>query len=257
MRDYYESEMADMSANNSFGERKLFLGGLSWDTNEKDLRDYFGKYGQVIDVSIKYDPVSGNPRGFGFITFSAEESIDEVLKSGPHVIHSKTIDPKKAKSRPTCKKIFVGGVDTNLSKEDIKKYFMRFGNVEGIELPFDRQRNRRREFCFIIFDTEDAAEAALREPKQVIGSKECDIKKAQPQQKRMQQNMNGFITASGGGGRNGGGSRGGGGRRTTSDHYPSRQWSYNGAAAQNYYQGYYGNQYPTPSQWSYNEDLNV
>jgi RNA recognition motif-containing protein len=48
------------------------------------------------------------------------------------VIHSKTIDPKRAKSRPTFKKIFVGGVDTNLSKEDIKKYFTRFGTVNNI-----------------------------------------------------------------------------------------------------------------------------
>jgi squid len=130
--------------------------------------------------------------------------------------------------------------------------------VEGIELPFDRQRNRRREFCFIIFDTEDAAEAALREPKQLIGSKECDIRKAQPQQKRMQthqnmQNLNGYAVASGGGG---GGRRGG--RRNPNDHYPSRQWNYNGASAQSYYhQQYYGNQYATPNQWSYNDDLNV
>jgi squid-like protein len=131
-----------------------------------------------------------------------------------------------------------------LSEDDIKKYFMRFGSVEGIELPFDRQRNRRREFCFIIFDTEDAAEAAVKEAKQTIGSKECDIKKAQPQpvaqqQKRMQQqNADGYDSSSSGGNRRGG-------RRNQNDNYQSQgQWNYNGAAAQNYYQGYYGNQYP-------------
>ena len=44
-----------------------------------DLREYFKKFGNVTDVSIKYDAVSGNPRGFGFITFASEESIEEVL----------------------------------------------------------------------------------------------------------------------------------------------------------------------------------
>jgi len=57
---------------------KLFIGGLSWETSEEDLRTHFGQYGNVEQVSIKYDAVTGNPRGFGFITFSEESSIDTV-----------------------------------------------------------------------------------------------------------------------------------------------------------------------------------
>ncbi|RWS31378.1 RNA-binding protein squid-like protein [Leptotrombidium deliense] len=171
---------------------KLFLGGLSWDTTEDDIRSYFNTYGTVLDVSIKYDAVTGNPRGFGFITFGEDDAIDKVLTAGQHTLKNKVIDPKRAKSRPICKKIFVGGVDANVSEDEIKKYFSKYGKVEGIELPFDRQRGRRREFCFIIFDTEESADAACKEPKQTIGGRECDIKKAQPQpvaqqQKRMQQ----------------------------------------------------------------------
>ncbi len=84
-------------------------------------------------------------------------------------------------------------------------------------MPFDRQRNRRREFCFIIFDTEEAAEAAVKEAKQTIGNKECDIKKAQPQpvaqqQKRMQQQTVGYDGYEGGSG-SGSGSSSGGNRR--------------------------------------------
>lgn len=89
------------------------------------------------------------------------------------------IDPKRAKSRPICKKIFVGGVDSNTSEEEIRRYFSRYGKIEGIELPYDRQREKRREFCFIIFDTEESADIACKEPKQTIGGRECDVKKAQ------------------------------------------------------------------------------
>ncbi|CAG2117331.1 unnamed protein product, partial [Medioppia subpectinata] len=246
-----------VSANktNDDEDRKLFIGGLSWDTQESDLKDYFGTYGSVVDVSIKYDAVSGNPRGFGFITFANEDAIDKVFKAGSHTIKNKTIDPKRAKSRPICKKIFVGGIDSNMTEEDIKKYFLKYGTVEGIELPFDRQRNRRREFCFIIFDTEEAAELAVKEAKQTIGSKECDIKKAQPQpvaqqQKRMQQQTHGYEggndSGTGGYRRGGGGGSGGGGRRNQSDQYQNQSnWNgYNSAVAPNYYGNYYGNQYP-------------
>lgn len=45
----------------------------------EDLWEYFSPYGQVVDVSIKYDAVSGNSRGFGFITFSSEDAIENVI----------------------------------------------------------------------------------------------------------------------------------------------------------------------------------
>jgi len=190
-------------------ERKLFLGGLSWDTEEQDILTYFSQFGEVAEVSIKYDKATGNPRGFGFITFTNGAPIGAVLSGGPHLIRNKVIDPKRPKTRPanpTLKKIFVGGIDAEMPEEEIRDYFSRFGQVEGVELPFDRQRGRRREFCFIIFESEDAAQAAVREPQQLIGNKECDIKKAQPQ--RFQQNATGGT----GGGGGGGGSFGGRGR---------------------------------------------
>lgn len=104
-----------------------------------------------------------------------------------HIIKGKVVDPKRAKSRPICKKIFVGGIDASLTEEQIREYFSRYGKVDGIELPKDRLNQRRREFCFVIFETEDVAEAAARQPRQVIGNKECDIKRAQPQPMAAQQ----------------------------------------------------------------------
>lgn len=185
--------------------RKLFLGGLSWDTTEDDLTDYFGQFGSVSNVSIKYNSATGNPRGFGFITFSSDGAIDAVLSSGPHSVRNKVIDPRKAKSKVNAnlKKIFVGGVDSNLTEEEIKQYFSRFGRVDGIELPFDKIRNRRREFCFIIFDSKEAADSACGESKQLIGGRECDIKRAQPQSTNGTGTSNGHQGSRGP--RNGGG----------------------------------------------------
>jgi len=178
-------------------DRKLFLGGLSWDTTEEDLQDYFGQFGNVSSVSIKYNAATGNPRGFGFITFDNDESINAVLNSGPHSVKNKIIDPRKAKSKVNAnlKKIFVGGVDSGLSEDELREYFSRFGRVDGIELPFDKVRNRRREFCFIIFDTKEAADAACGESKQFLGGRECDVKRAQPQNNQRSQlssNGNGY-----------------------------------------------------------------
>ena len=47
---------------------KLFIGGLSWDTNDQGLRDAFASFGTVSDAKVITDRETGRSRGFGFVT---------------------------------------------------------------------------------------------------------------------------------------------------------------------------------------------
>ncbi|KAG2297177.1 hypothetical protein Bca52824_043846 [Brassica carinata] len=55
---------------------KLFIGGISWDTDEEKLREYFSNYGDVVEAVIMRDRATGRARGFGFIVF-ADPSVAE------------------------------------------------------------------------------------------------------------------------------------------------------------------------------------
>lgn len=93
----------------------------------EELRDHFGKFGEIESINVKTDPQTGRSRGFAFIVFTNTEAIDQVSAAEEHIINSKKVDPKKAKARHG--KIFVGGLTTEISDEEIKTYFSQFGNV--------------------------------------------------------------------------------------------------------------------------------
>lgn len=50
---------------------KLFVGGLSWDTNDASLAAAFSRLGTVTEAKVISDRDTGRSRGFGFVTFEA------------------------------------------------------------------------------------------------------------------------------------------------------------------------------------------
>ncbi|GLJ47691.1 hypothetical protein SUGI_1007170 [Cryptomeria japonica] len=64
---------------------KLFIGGISWETIEETLREYFKHYGEVADAVIMHDPNMGSTRGFSFVAFVDLNVVDTVLKD-KHII---------------------------------------------------------------------------------------------------------------------------------------------------------------------------
>ncbi|XP_043474265.1 RNA-binding protein squid-like isoform X4 [Leptopilina heterotoma] len=188
-------------------DRKLFVGALSWETTDKELREYFSKFGDIESINVKTDPNTGRSRGFAFIVFTKAESLDKIMSAGDHVINSKKVDPKKAKARHG--KIFVGGLSTELSDDDIKSFFGQFGNIVEVEMPFDKTKNQRKGFCFITFDSEQVINQLLKTPKQNINGKEVDVKKATPKPDGIGMMRGGMVRGGRGGPRGARGGRGG------------------------------------------------
>jgi RNA recognition motif-containing protein len=69
--------------------KKLFVGGLSWNTTDETLREAFARFGEVIEAKVVSDRETGRSRGFGFVSYqdpahgvAAQQSMDGASLDG-------------------------------------------------------------------------------------------------------------------------------------------------------------------------------
>ena len=67
---------------------KLYVGGLSYDTNESTLEELFAKHGNVASVNIIKDRGSGMSKGFGFVEMDEAADAQKAIKD----INGKQLD---------------------------------------------------------------------------------------------------------------------------------------------------------------------
>ncbi|EYU32708.1 hypothetical protein ABFS82_14G038200 [Erythranthe guttata] len=60
---------------------KLFIGGLSFGTDDQSLKDAFSSFGEVDYARVITDRESGRSRGFGFVHFSSEEAANSAMSA--------------------------------------------------------------------------------------------------------------------------------------------------------------------------------
>jgi len=59
---------------------KLFVGNLSFNLTEQDLREAFAPFGTVTDVAVMLDRATNRPRGFAFVSMSSKEEADKAIQ---------------------------------------------------------------------------------------------------------------------------------------------------------------------------------
>ncbi|XP_047336597.1 heterogeneous nuclear ribonucleoprotein 1-like isoform X2 [Impatiens glandulifera] len=187
---------AQFSENMELDMGKLFVGGISCDTDKNRLKEYFSSYGEVIESMIMRDRVTGRARGFGFIVF-ADPAVAERVIMEKHIIDGRTVEAKKAVPRDDhqqlfirtnngtigrTRKIFVGGLASSVTERDFKKYFDQFGIIIDVVVMYDHNTQRPRGFGFITFDSEEAVERALQRKFHELNGKMVEVKQAIPKE---------------------------------------------------------------------------
>ena len=59
---------------------KLFVGSLSWNTDDHALQAAFSPFGEITDAKVISDRDSGRSRGFGFVTYADSSSAQKAIQ---------------------------------------------------------------------------------------------------------------------------------------------------------------------------------
>ncbi|XP_063962671.1 heterogeneous nuclear ribonucleoprotein A0-like isoform X2 [Lytechinus pictus] len=219
---------------------KIFVGGVERSTQPDTFRQYFEKYGKLSDFILMMDKERGVNKGFGFVTFADPGCVEAVVSTKNHRLDGKELDCKRCKARGTetrqgpgdqqrKKKIFVGGISQQATKEDLFAVFSNFGTVEDVHIMIDNETLKHRGFGFVTFESEEDVDKLVQMQHVELKGKSMEIKKAQPRnnpgQGRNFGGQGGGFQQRGGGG--GGNWNQGGGYGGGSNNYGggSNQWN--------------------------------
>ncbi|KAJ1604890.1 RRM domain-containing protein [Cryptosporidium canis] len=97
----YCDKLEDLSGESSqgtmFRTEKIFVGNLPTTCSQDILRKYFEQFGQISDCVMMCDKKSGIGRGFGFVTFTNTNVVDEIIRAyDEHYIDGQWVEVKRA-----------------------------------------------------------------------------------------------------------------------------------------------------------------
>lgn len=149
---------------------RLFIGGLSRDAEEDEVREMFKKHGKVTDFALMRDD-SGSLRGFGFITFKSKEMADAAIDAlnGQRIkgrrIGVRDADaprdekPKRA-PRPQGARLYVGNLPFKATEDDLSALFKDHCDTVHVQWATDRS-GRKKAFAFVTIQPESRGEEVV------------------------------------------------------------------------------------------------
>ncbi|HEY8899601.1 MAG TPA: RNA-binding protein [Chthoniobacterales bacterium] len=101
-----------MQKNTTTMGSKLYVGNLSFNTTESDLKSLFASAGSVSEAALVSDRETGNSRGFAFVTMSSDAEAQAAISqfSGKEVDgRSLTVNEARPREEGGPRKSFGGG----------------------------------------------------------------------------------------------------------------------------------------------------
>ena len=188
--------------------RKVFVGGLDYETTDNSLKDYFEQFGELTDWVVMKFPDTKRSRGFGFVTFKDPENLEDCFNSEPHSVDGTTVEIKRATPREDgggrggrsgagggrgrdddeeldpeaqlMRKLFIGGLNYSTTDSEMREYFEQFGQLEDCVVMKFSDSGRSRGFGFVTFATSSQLDDCQAQRPHSLGNRTLETKRATP-----------------------------------------------------------------------------
>lgn len=167
--------------------KELFIKNLSYSTNQKGLKEYFSKFGEVEDVKIVLDKKTNKSKGVGFCRFKEPKSAAAAIKQKNKLnldgrqltisySNEKHDNKKENSSIPVQQRnnknnnsnknnskfsIFVANLNFNSTEEGIKNFFKGCGKILDVRIA-KNQNGKVKGFAHVDFDSKKSVELAMK-----------------------------------------------------------------------------------------------
>lgn len=172
----------------------LIVLGLPYSANEDDVKEHFGKYGELDLCEIKYDS-DKKSRGFGFVRYKTVDAVRQALEAS-HVLHNRTVEirfPKEdAKQDSVPTKLFIGRLPRGTTVEELRDHFLEYGSIKDVYIPAPF-----RGFGFVTFDSPSVADEVMNATHVIKGTY---VNVSQPSTKKQKSEEKGPVHGNMGGG---------------------------------------------------------
>lgn len=161
--------------NGDEASKEIFVGNLSFQTDEDAVRNRFKKYGTI--VNLKVPSFQGRPKGIAFIEFSkaaeAKKAIDaengndfdgrnlKVNLSGDKPAGRDFGGASNGGSSGESSTLFVGNLGFRTTPDSLRQFFSEAGSVKDVRIAMNEE-NRPKGFAHVEFDSPADAQAALK-----------------------------------------------------------------------------------------------
>ena len=152
----------------------VFVGNMSYDATETHLHEAFGKYGDILSISIPRDG-RGSARGYAFVNFAEQSSVDSAVEGANQSFwHGRRIlvqpraqaeNPKPSRfasrepTEPTAF-LYIGNIPYETSDADLNALFNELQGVKDVRVAIDRNTGWPRGFAHADFESVEAATVA-------------------------------------------------------------------------------------------------
>eukprot|EP01080_Neovahlkampfia_damariscottae_P011495 gene11495-4659_t len=159
-------------------EFKIFIGNLSPNCSDQQLKESFSECGEVINVVRPVYKDTGRLKNFAFIFFTNEESMKEALKFNDTLFFNKTIKVNTTLKKEEREKreeerieflmrdqsntLFIKNISFDSTEEYVRNSFEMCGKIREIRIPLHSDTKRQKGFVFVEFEDSKGAEKALK-----------------------------------------------------------------------------------------------